>query len=67
VGTPVTIAGTGLINTTKVTFGGVVATFTVNSDMQVKAAVPTGAKSGRIAITTPGGIDMSATSFKVMP
>ncbi len=68
VGTSVTIKGTGLINTTKVTFGGVlVTTFTANSDTQVTAAVPTGAKTGRIAITTPGGIATSATSFTVTP
>jgi uncharacterized repeat protein (TIGR03803 family) len=67
VGTSVTITGTGLINTTKVTFGGVKATFTVNSDTQVTAAVPTGAKSGRIGIITPGGSAMSATNFTVTP
>jgi hypothetical protein len=67
-GTSVTITGTGLINTTRVTFGGVLATtFTANSDTQVTAAVPTGAKTGRIAITTPGGIATSATSFTVTP
>jgi uncharacterized repeat protein (TIGR03803 family) len=68
VGTSVAITGTGLINTTKLTFGGVVATtVTVNSDTQVTAAVPTGAKSGRIVITTPGGMATSATSFTVTP
>jgi uncharacterized repeat protein (TIGR03803 family) len=68
VGTSVTITGTGLINTTKVTFGGVAATtVTINSDTQVTAAVPTGAKSGRIVITTPGGKATSATSFTVTP
>jgi uncharacterized repeat protein (TIGR03803 family) len=68
VGTSVTITGTGLINTTKVTFGGVAATtVTINSDTQVTAAVPTGAKSGRIVITTPGGKATSAKSFTVTP
>lgn len=68
VGASVTITGTGLINTTKVTFGGVGATtVTINSDTQVTAAVPTGAKSGRIVITTPGGKATSATSFTVTP
>jgi uncharacterized repeat protein (TIGR03803 family) len=68
VGTVVTVTGTGLTQTTKVTFGGVAATtFTVNSDAQVTATVPTGALTGKIAITTPGGTATSATSFTVTP
>ena len=66
VGTPVTVTGTGLAQTTKVTFGGVKATvFTVNSDTQVTATVPAGAQTGKIAITTPGGTAASATNFTV--
>jgi uncharacterized repeat protein (TIGR03803 family) len=65
VGTPVTITGTGLMQTTKVTFNNTVATFTVNSDTQVTATVPTGATTGKIEITTPGGTAKSATSFTV--
>jgi uncharacterized repeat protein (TIGR03803 family) len=66
VGTPVTITGVSLTQTTKVTFGGVKATtFAVNSDTQVTANVPTGAKTGKIAITTPGGTAASATVFTV--
>jgi len=66
VGTPVTITGNSLTQTTKVTFGGVLATsFTVNSDTQVAATVPTGAKTGYIAITTAGGKTWSPTIFTV--
>ena len=66
VGTPVAIAGTGLTQTTKVTFGGVAATsITVNSDTQVTATVPTGAKTGKIGVTTKGGSATSKTSFTV--
>jgi len=65
VGTPVTITGTGLMQTTAVTFNGTSATFTVNSDTQVTATVPTGATTGRISIVTPGGTANSATSFTV--
>ncbi len=66
VGTPVAIEGTGLTQTTKVTFGGVKATsFTVNSDTQVTAYVPTGAKTGKIAVTTQGGSATSKTTFTV--
>ena len=68
VGTPVMINGVSLTQTQKVTFGGVAATsFTVNSDTQVTATVPAGAKTGKIAITTPGGTAQSATSFTVLP
>jgi uncharacterized repeat protein (TIGR03803 family) len=66
VGTPVVITGSGLTQATKVTFGGVIATtFTVNSDTQVTADVPTGAVTGRIVITTPGGTATSTTGFTV--
>jgi IPT/TIG domain len=67
-GTTVTITGVSLKQTTSVTFGGAKATmFTVNSDTQVTATVPTAAVSGVIAITTPGGIAKSAATFAVTP
>jgi uncharacterized repeat protein (TIGR03803 family) len=66
VGTVVTITGVSLTQATKVTFGGVAATsFTVNSDTQVTATVPSGAKTGKIVITTPGGTASSSTDFTV--
>jgi uncharacterized repeat protein (TIGR03803 family) len=66
VGTPVVLTGTGLTQTTKVTFGGVRATtVTVNSDTQVTANVPTGARTGKIVITTLGGSATSRTIFTV--
>lgn len=68
VGTSVTITGVRLTQTTLVTFGGVKATiFKVNSDTQVTATVPTGAKTGKIGITTAGGTASSPTSFTVTP
>ncbi len=66
VGTVVTITGVSLTQTKTVSFGGVKATsFTVNSDTQVTATVPTGAKTGHIAITTPGGTGKSSGTFRV--
>ena len=66
VGTVVTITGTGLLQTSEVAFGGKLATqFTVNSDTQITATVPTGAKTGKIAVETPGGIGESTTNFTV--
>jgi uncharacterized protein (TIGR03437 family) len=61
----VTITGVSLKQTTKVTFGGVKASFTVNSDSKVTAIVPSGAVTGKIAITTPGGRATSAGTFTV--
>jgi uncharacterized repeat protein (TIGR03803 family) len=66
-GTPVTITGTGLTQATKVTFDGKAATFSVDNDTQIVTAVPTGAKTGKIAVTTPGGAASSATTFTVTP
>jgi uncharacterized repeat protein (TIGR03803 family) len=68
VGTPVTINGSGLIQATSVKFGTVLATtFTVVSDSEVTADVPSGLSSGAvtISITTPGGTANSPTKFTV--
>jgi uncharacterized repeat protein (TIGR03803 family) len=65
VGTSVVITGTSLLQTSAVKFGKVVATFTANSDTQVTATVPTGAVTGKISITTPGGSVTSAANFTV--
>jgi hypothetical protein len=51
--------------TTKVMFDGKSATFTVGSDNEVKADVPTGAMTGKIVVNTKGGSATSATSFTV--
>jgi uncharacterized repeat protein (TIGR03803 family) len=63
VGTLVTITGVSLKQTTRVAFGGVKASFIVNSDTKVTATVPSGAVAGRIAITTPGGVASSSGKF----
>jgi len=65
VGSQVVITGTGLTQTTKVTFGGVAATNFTKSATQVTATVPTGAVTGKIGITTAGGTATSATVFTV--
>jgi hypothetical protein len=65
-GTVVTVTGTGFTGATKVTFGGVSATtFSVTSNTALKATVPTGARSGPITVTTPGGTATSSRSFRV--
>jgi IPT/TIG domain len=67
-GTSVVITGVSITQTSKVTFGGVkAATVTVNSDTQVTATVPTGAKTGKIVIATAGGSATSSGTFTVTP
>jgi uncharacterized repeat protein (TIGR03803 family) len=65
VGDPVTISGTSFTGANKVTFGGVKATFKVKSDIEIDTNVPTGAKTGKIQVTTTGGTATSATDFTV--
>jgi uncharacterized repeat protein (TIGR03803 family) len=66
VGTDVAITGESLSGATSVTFGGVRAThFTVDSYTEITATVPTGAKTGKIRVTTPGGTAASKGTFTV--
>jgi uncharacterized repeat protein (TIGR03803 family) len=66
VGTSVVIKGVSLTQTTKVTFGSVKTTnFTVDSDIQIAAIVPTGAKTGKVVVTTKGGSSTSPTAYIV--
>ncbi len=62
-GTDVVITGTGFVGTTSVTFNGVAAGFTVDSDTQITATVPSGAGTGPIVVTTPLGTAQSAEDF----
>lgn len=67
-GTTVTIVGDSFTQATRVTFDGVAAiTFTINSDTEITAEVPQAAKTGRIAVTTAGGIASSSATFTVTP
>jgi uncharacterized repeat protein (TIGR03803 family) len=68
VGDTVTLAGTGLIQAETITVEGMnVGAFTVSSDKQVTFIVPTGAKTGKVVLTTPGGKATSSAIFTVTP
>ena len=64
VGRSVLILGNGLIGASNVTFNGVPATFTVESDIYLKATVPLGATSGTVSVVTPLGT-LSSPQFLV--
>jgi hypothetical protein len=67
-GDQVVISGTGLIQASAISVGGVAVTaFTVNSDSKVTFVVPEGAKTGKVVVTTPGGKATSKTAFTVTP
>lgn len=67
-GAIVTIIGAKLTETTAVAFNGVNATaFTIHSSSRVTAAVPLGALTGPIRVTTPDGVATTTTNFVVLP
>lgn len=65
-GKVINILGNGLTGSTSVRFNGTAATFTVISDTQIQATVPTGATSGTIQVTTPTGTLSSNISFRAL-
>ncbi len=50
---------------TDVTFNVTAATFTIDSDYQIRATVPVGATPGKISVTNAIGTGTSATDFTV--
>jgi uncharacterized repeat protein (TIGR03803 family) len=67
VGATVEFLGQGLTGTTKVSFNGVSAKFTVASNTYLTAVVPAGATTGPVTVTTPGGTLTSNKVFHVRP
>ncbi len=66
-GAEVIITGTSLTGATSVTFNGAPAVFNVNSSTSIAATVPAKATTGKIKVTTPGGIVTSFDKFMVIP
>lgn len=65
VGRTVLILGNGLTGSTSVTFNGVPAAFTVESDTYIKATVPAGAATGIVSVVTLSGTLNSSPQFVV--
>ncbi len=66
VGQTAQILSQGLTGTTAVTFNGIAAAkFTVVSDTYMTAVVPSGATTGPVVVTTPGGALTSNVSFRI--
>lgn len=59
VGTTVIIAGSGFTGASLVTFGGVAASYTLNSDAQITASVPSGTPSGTVDVRVTTGVGTS--------
>ncbi len=67
VGTTVTIAGTDLLTTVAVYFGGVPAVSFTAGPTLVTAIVPPGALTGSVSVATAGGSGSSSAFFQVTP
>lgn len=65
IGTLVSITGSGFTGATAVRFNGRSTSFSVTSDAQITATVPSLATTGPITVTTSAGTDTSASSFFV--
>jgi len=65
VGTPVGILGQGFTGASAVSFNGTAANFKVVSDTFLKTAVPPGASSGPVTVSTPSGTLTSNIPFRV--
>jgi hypothetical protein len=67
-GTLVIIKGENFTGTSRVTVGGVSATFTMSQDgTTLNVAVPEGAQTGTIVVVTPNGTTTSRETFTVLP
>jgi len=65
VGAAVTINGNNFTGATNVAFNGTAASFTVNSNTQITATVPSDATTGKISVTKATGAGMSVNVFNV--
>jgi uncharacterized repeat protein (TIGR03803 family) len=64
-GTKVLLQGQHFVGTTAVSFDGMPATFRVLTVNYIRVTVPSGARTGKIAITNAGGTTTSTQSFEI--
>ncbi len=64
-GASITLRGSGFAGATGVTFGGVSAPYAIDSDTQITATVPAGARSGPVVVTVPAGAAKGPAPFVV--
>jgi uncharacterized repeat protein (TIGR03803 family) len=65
VGAKITILGTNLKGTTRVTFNGTAAQFSVVSKSEITTIVPTGGTTGKVKVKTRHGTLVSNVNFRV--
>jgi plastocyanin len=65
VGATVTITGQNISHARRVTFNGTAAVISSDSSTKIVTRVPTGATTGRIAVTTLGGTATSSSVFTI--
>ena len=66
VGKSITILGTNISGATEVTFDGVKATITKNTATSITTTVPSGAKTGKVKVFSPGCTCTTLVSFFVL-
>ena len=64
-GTTVTITGSSFAGASAVLFNGVAAVYSVVSESQIQASVPSDATTGKVTVTTGSGSAQSASDFTV--
>jgi hypothetical protein len=65
-GTDITITGNHFAGATSVKFAGVDASFSVDSDQQITATIPTSFQNGTISVTTPDGTGTGPTFYTIV-
>jgi uncharacterized repeat protein (TIGR01451 family) len=66
-GSSVVVTGANFVGVTDFLFNSAASSYTVNASNRLTAVIPTNATTGPITVETPGGVIISANSFRVLP